>query len=112
MKLILLIKLFVVGHSEQYAFLMPVLKALLDKSRSVLSLTTNVPDLPPTSSGPVFFNDFQMYSTSKQWITFIDNKVILPNISHLKMQFLLLFSFFFFNNIMSFVEFHFIVEKH
>lgn len=68
-------RILTVGHSEQYAFLMPVLKALLEKSRLILSLTTNVPDLPPTSSGPVFFNDFQMYSTSKQWMTFIENKV-------------------------------------
>lgn len=54
---------------------MPILKAILEKSRGILSLNTNVPDLPPTSSGPVFFNDFQMYSGSKQWTSFIDKKV-------------------------------------
>lgn len=64
-----------VGHPDQYSFLMPVMKALIDKSRIVLSFNTNVPDLPPTSSGPVFFNDFQMYSGSKQWTTFIDKRV-------------------------------------
>lgn len=57
---------------------MPVLKALLEKSRIILNLPKNVPDLPPTASGPVFFNDFQMYSTSKQWDSFI-NKVVCTN---------------------------------
>lgn len=64
-----------VGNSEQYSFLMPVLKPLLEKSRQLLSLNTNVPDLPPPSSGPVFFHNFQMYSTSKQWINFMEKKV-------------------------------------
>lgn len=66
---------FAVGNPDQYSFLMPVMKALLDKSRTVLLLNINVPDLPPTSSGPVFFHDFQMYSGSKQWTTFIDKRV-------------------------------------
>lgn len=68
---------FTVGDSEGYSFLMPVLKALLEKSRSILSLDTNVPDLPPTSSGPVFFNDFQMFSGTRQWTSFIEKKVSL-----------------------------------
>lgn len=64
-----------VGHSEEYSFLMPVLKALLEKSRNILCLSTIVPDLPPTSLGPVFFEDFQMYSGTKQWTTFIEKQV-------------------------------------
>lgn len=54
---------------------MPVMKALLEKSRIVLNLSANVADLPPTSAGPIFFHDFQMYSGSKQWTTFIEKKV-------------------------------------
>ncbi|XP_037930738.1 neurobeachin-like protein 2 [Teleopsis dalmanni] len=61
-----------VGNPEEYSFLMPVMKALLEKCRDVFNLETNLPDLPPTSSGPVFFNDFQMYSTSKKWRNFIE----------------------------------------
>ncbi|XP_058454329.1 neurobeachin-like protein 1 isoform X1 [Malaya genurostris] len=64
-----------VGDSEQYSFLIPVLKALLEKSRLVIGLTTSAPDLPATSSGPVFFQDFQMYCTSKQWTSFIEKKI-------------------------------------
>lgn len=69
-----------VGHSEEYSFLMPVLKALLDKSRTILNLSVNVPDLPPTSSGPVFFHEFQMYSGSRQWTMFIEKKVTKKNV--------------------------------
>lgn len=64
------------GRPDEYSFLMPVLKALLKKSETILSLNAHIPDLPPVSSGPVFFEEFQMYSGSKQWTTFIEKKVI------------------------------------
>lgn len=54
---------------------MPVLKALLEKSRNILCLSSTVPDLPPTSLGPVFFEEFQMYSGTKQWTSFIEKQV-------------------------------------
>uniref|UniRef100_A0A182W0M1 DUF4704 domain-containing protein n=1 Tax=Anopheles minimus TaxID=112268 RepID=A0A182W0M1_9DIPT len=63
-----------VDNSEQYSFLIPVMKALLEKSRTVLGLATHTPDLPATSSGPIFFQDFQTYCASRQWTTFIDKK--------------------------------------
>ncbi|EDW34755.1 GL12834 [Drosophila persimilis] len=61
-----------VGNPEEYSFLMPVMKALLEKCRLAFNLDSTLPDLPSTSSGPVFFNDFQMYSTSKKWRNFIE----------------------------------------
>ncbi|XP_015015894.2 neurobeachin-like protein 1 isoform X1 [Drosophila mojavensis] len=64
-----------VGNPEEYSFLMPVMKALLEKCRSAFNLDTTLPDLPSTSSGPVFFNDFQMYSTSKKWRNFMERMV-------------------------------------
>lgn len=66
---------FPVGNPEEYSFLMPVMKALLEKCRSAFNLDTTLPDLPSTSSGPVFFNDFQMYSTSKKWRNFMERMV-------------------------------------
>ncbi|KAL9909105.1 neurobeachin-like protein 1 isoform 2-T2 [Glossina fuscipes fuscipes] len=66
-----------VGDPEEYSFLMPVMKALIEKCRNVFSLDINLPDLPSTSSGPVFFNDFQMYSTSKKWRNFME-KIVQP----------------------------------
>lgn len=70
-----LFKCFLVGDPEEYSFLMPVMKALIEKCRNVFSLDINLPDLPSTSSGPVFFNDFQMYSTSKKWRNFMEKIV-------------------------------------
>ncbi|XP_017135675.1 neurobeachin-like protein 1 isoform X1 [Drosophila miranda] len=64
-----------VGNPEEYSFLMPVMKALLEKCRLAFNLDSTLPDLPSTSSGPVFFNDFQMYSTSKKWRNFIERMV-------------------------------------
>lgn len=63
---------------------MPVMKALLEKCRFAFNLDSTLPDLPSTSSGPVFFNDFQMYSTSKKWRNFIERMVskILSNIKY------------------------------
>lgn len=66
---------FSVGNCEEYSFLMPIMKALLEKTSSILNLSTNVPDLPPISSGPVFFEQFQMYSVTRQWTSFIEKMV-------------------------------------
>ncbi|KAM7358806.1 neurobeachin-like protein 1 isoform 2-T3 [Cochliomyia hominivorax] len=66
-----------VGNPEEYSFLMPVMKALIEKCRNVFNLDSVLPDLPPTSSGPVFFNDFQMYSTSKKWRNFME-RIVQP----------------------------------
>lgn len=88
-----------VGHSEEYSFLMPVLKALLEKSRNILCLSTIIPDLPPTSSGPVFFEEFQMYSGTKQWTSFIEKQVCVK----LKLLFALNFDLFLLESIDLFV---------
>uniref|UniRef100_A0A182N771 DUF4704 domain-containing protein n=1 Tax=Anopheles dirus TaxID=7168 RepID=A0A182N771_9DIPT len=64
-----------VDNAEQYSFLIPVMKALLEKSRTVLALATHTPDLPATSSGPIFFQDFQTYCASRQWTTFVEKMV-------------------------------------
>ncbi|GAB0094777.1 neurobeachin-like protein 1 [Sergentomyia squamirostris] len=64
-----------VGNSEEYSFLIPVMKALLEKTETMLGLSINVPDLPSLSSGPVFFHEFQMFASHKQWKNFIKKRV-------------------------------------
>ncbi|XP_055695703.1 neurobeachin-like protein 1 [Lutzomyia longipalpis] len=64
-----------VGNSEEYSFLIPVMKALLEKTETMLGLLVNVPNLPPLSSGPVFFHEFQMFAGHKQWQTFIKKRI-------------------------------------
>lgn len=64
-----------VGNPDLYSFLMPVMKAMLEKTKDSFELSSNTPDLPDISTGPVFFQDFQSYATSKQWQNFIEKKV-------------------------------------
>lgn len=64
-----------VGNPDLYSFLMPVMKAMLEKTKDAFELSSNTPDLPDISAGPVFFQDFQSYATSKQWQNFIEKKV-------------------------------------
>lgn len=63
------------GNPDQYSHLMPIMKAMLEKVRDIFDLPSNTPDLPDISAGPVFFQDFQVYATTKQWTTFIEKKV-------------------------------------
>lgn len=65
----------VTESSDTYSFLIPVMKALLDKARSLLNLDLLLPDLPPTSNSPVFFDDFKSYCLSEQWKKFIESYV-------------------------------------
>lgn len=60
---------------EQYSCLIPVMKALLEKSEEALSLTATVPDLPSLTNSPVFFQEFQTFCTAKSWKKFIAKKV-------------------------------------
>lgn len=63
------------GNPDQYSFLMPILKAMLEKNKDMFDLSSNTPDLPDISTGPVFFQNFQIYATTKQWLSFIEKKV-------------------------------------
>ncbi|XP_069696226.1 neurobeachin-like protein 1 isoform X2 [Periplaneta americana] len=64
-----------VDNQEHYSFLIPVVKALLEKLSTTLSLGTHLPDLPQTQAGPAFFDDFQSYCQTTQWKTFMEKKV-------------------------------------
>uniref|UniRef100_A0A6B2EDM8 Putative lysosomal trafficking regulator lyst n=1 Tax=Phlebotomus kandelakii TaxID=1109342 RepID=A0A6B2EDM8_9DIPT len=64
-----------VGNSEEYSFLIPVMKALLEKTETILGLSVNVPDLPSLTSGPAFFEEFQMFAGHKQWRNFIRKRI-------------------------------------
>ncbi|XP_063234189.1 neurobeachin-like protein 1 isoform X2 [Bacillus rossius redtenbacheri] len=62
-------------NQEHYSFLIPVVKALLDKLGPSLGLRSHLPDLPATQSGPAFFDDFQRYCLQPQWTSFMEKKV-------------------------------------
>ncbi|GLG93298.1 Neurobeachin [Gryllus bimaculatus] len=63
------------GNQEHYSFLIPVVKALLEKLSLPLNLVSHLPDLPQTQAGPAFFDDFQQFCKGAQWKTFVERKV-------------------------------------
>uniref|UniRef100_A0A1B6DB47 Neurobeachin-like protein 1 n=1 Tax=Clastoptera arizonana TaxID=38151 RepID=A0A1B6DB47_9HEMI len=63
------------NNQEHFSFLMPVVKALIEKCSDMFSIPSQLPDLPVTHSGPVFYEDFQTYCQGQQWMTFIDKKI-------------------------------------
>ncbi|KAL4217498.1 Neurobeachin-like protein 1 [Mactra antiquata] len=61
--------------TDNYSFLIPVMKALIDKSYQLLTLDLQLPNLPSTTMSPTFFDDFKNYCKTEEWMTFIDNYV-------------------------------------
>ncbi|BFZ22107.1 hypothetical protein BsWGS_25146 [Bradybaena similaris] len=69
------------ANTDNYAYLMPVLKALIDKGQELLTISTQLPHLPKTSMSSTFFDDFKTYAYSEEWQTFISNYVG-PQMTH------------------------------
>ncbi|XP_076368453.1 neurobeachin-like protein 1 [Tachypleus tridentatus] len=67
-----------VGDQEHYSFLIPVVRALLDKVTGSLQGSQYLQSLPDTVAGPAFFEDFQHYILSQEWRSFI-NKMVQPH---------------------------------
>ncbi|XP_012936084.1 neurobeachin-like protein 1 [Aplysia californica] len=69
------------ANSDNYAYLMTVLRALIDKGQELLTISVHLPHLPQTSMSPTFFDDFKTYAYSEEWQQFIKN-YIAPQMSH------------------------------
>eukprot|EP00095_Tigriopus_kingsejongensis_P009861 snap_masked-scaffold853_size88743-processed-gene-0.4 protein:Tk09861 transcript:snap_masked-scaffold853_size88743-processed-gene-0.4-mRNA-1 annotation:"neurobeachin-like protein 1 isoform x3" len=63
------------GDQDHYSFIIPVMKALLEKSKDQLHTTTQLPALNLRQPSPIFFEDFKTYSESEEWRYFIEKKV-------------------------------------
>ncbi|GFR76164.1 neurobeachin-like protein 1 [Elysia marginata] len=63
------------GGTDNYSYLMPVLRALIDKGEELLTISTQLPHLPQTSMSPTFFDDFKIYTYSEEWQHFISNYI-------------------------------------
>lgn len=61
-------------NQEHYSFLIPVVKALVEKLSAPLCVPQYCLDIPSTA-GHVFFEEFQSYSQGGQWRQFVDQKV-------------------------------------
>ena len=62
-------------NTDHYAFLVPIMKALLDKGKIPLELTKQLPSLNLRQSGCEFFTHFQVYCLEDEWEYFISKKV-------------------------------------
>jgi len=62
-------------NTDHYAYMVPIIKALLDKSKTLLQLNIALPALNPRLSGCEFFELFQSYIKEEEWRYFINKKV-------------------------------------
>ncbi|KAG7265447.1 hypothetical protein CRUP_002256 [Coryphaenoides rupestris] len=60
-----------VATTDAYAFLVPLMRTLLAKVHRLLYMELHLPQLPDTSGGPTFFEDFQAkcFSTNRKQAT-------------------------------------------
>ena len=64
------------AEKEHFSFLAPIMKALLEKAKTQLNLTVELPslNLQTQMSGPTFFEHFQVYQSGEEWTYFIEKK--------------------------------------
>ncbi|XP_076450797.1 neurobeachin-like protein 1 [Babylonia areolata] len=67
--------------SENYTYLMNVLKALIGKAHTLLTIDHLLPHLPHTAMSPTFFDDFRTYCNTEEWLSFMHN-YIKPQYNH------------------------------
>jgi hypothetical protein len=59
-----------------YAFLIPIMKSLVEKSYDILQMNFKVPNIPLFSAiSPSFYEDFKSYCKTDEWRVFIDKHV-------------------------------------
>ncbi len=62
-------------HEEHYAFLLPVLKSLVDKYHAQLGMHVQVPNIPLSRASDTFYDDFREYCGSDEWRVFVAKQV-------------------------------------
>ena len=67
--------MFAAGDDDHYSFLIPVMKALVEKCADLLNMDTYLPTLPATAQSPTFFDDFKVYCNTDEWRNFMDKQV-------------------------------------
>uniref|UniRef100_A0A670ZS51 Neurobeachin-like protein 2 n=1 Tax=Pseudonaja textilis TaxID=8673 RepID=A0A670ZS51_PSETE len=61
--------------SETFSWLVPIIRALMDQCYETLQLQRFLPSLPPTNGSPTFYEDFQVFCTHQEWLSFIEMHV-------------------------------------
>ncbi|XP_077556714.1 neurobeachin-like protein 1 isoform X3 [Haemaphysalis longicornis] len=63
------------GDQEQYSFVIPVVRALLERVALRLRAWQHLPSQPNTEAGPAFFDQFQKYALTPEWTSFVTTVV-------------------------------------
>ncbi|KAK8770711.1 hypothetical protein V5799_012829 [Amblyomma americanum] len=63
------------GDQEQYSFVIPVVRALLERVGLRLRAWQHLPSQPNMDAGPAFFDQFQKYALTSEWSSFVSNVV-------------------------------------
>ena len=70
-----------IATPDTYSFLIPVMKALIDKTHDMFEMKKYLPHLPAAHLSPTFFDDFKSYCLSEEWTAFI-SKVVRVLVLH------------------------------
>ena len=74
------------NQSENYyAFLIPIMKCIIEKSYALLQMNFQIPNIPLTSVTPTFYEDFREYCKTDEWRIFIDKQITPLREQHLAM---------------------------
>ncbi|KAM6452892.1 neurobeachin-like protein 2 isoform 3-T3 [Liasis olivaceus] len=71
--------------SETFSWLVPIIRTLMDQCYDTLQLQHFLPSLPPTNGSPTFYEDFQVFCTHPEWLTFIE-KHVQPTMAQFEMD--------------------------
>ena len=63
-------------EEQHYAFLIPIMKCVVDKSYNLLKMNFQVPNIPLTNVTPTFYEDFKDYCKTDEWRIFIEKQII------------------------------------
>ena len=74
------------NQSENYyAFHIPIMKCIIEKSHALLQMNFQIPNIPLTSVTPTFYEDFREYCKTDEWRIFIDKQITPLREQHLAM---------------------------
>jgi hypothetical protein len=63
------------GDDQHYAFLIPIMKSLIDKCHNLLLMNVQVPNMPFGNVSPTFYEDFREYCQGEEWRVFVERHV-------------------------------------
>lgn len=69
------VRLLFSDDEQHYAFLIPIMKSLIDKCYNLLQMNVQVPNIPFNNISPTFYEDFKEYCKTDEWRIFVQKQV-------------------------------------